>query len=346
MRKSNNSVGGGVFTCLFMIIILVSAIALPLFELHSGTTTIHQIFGQIDTNSSSNPQTFQLDLVDVAKILADNLENRLNKSTAILELTGSLPEVRNFSFADQINETLHGIPELGDMAKRRIAQHILSTYDDFSAVFFVMPNGDVYMVEPYSRQENLTTSNLAFRDYYKGAISTGSPYLSDVIISLSSGRPQANLVIPLYAHNEDEVEGNDSSSYGSSGGQEQGLIGIWGGSLDFRVYDHLLQSLDLGSDNDDNNTDVRFVLLDRNGTKIADSDKSHERLSPSPNKTTLEEEKSMFASLQGFRNAVTGKSGYIVEGVDGMEMVISYHPIKAVQSTWVLIGMKTPSPSS
>jgi hypothetical protein len=102
MRKSNNSVGGGVFTCLFMIIILVSAIALPLFELHSGTTTIHQILGQIDTNSSSNPQTFQLDLVDVTKILADNLENRLNKSTAILELTGSLPEVSNFSFADQI----------------------------------------------------------------------------------------------------------------------------------------------------------------------------------------------------------------------------------------------------
>jgi hypothetical protein len=33
-----------------------------------------------------------------------------------------------------------------------------------------MPNGDEYMVEPYSRQQNLTGNNFAFRDYYKGAV--------------------------------------------------------------------------------------------------------------------------------------------------------------------------------
>jgi hypothetical protein len=35
-----------------------------------------------------------------------------------------------------------------------------------------MPNGNVYIDEPYSRQQSLTTSNLAFRDYFQGAVKT------------------------------------------------------------------------------------------------------------------------------------------------------------------------------
>ncbi len=48
-------------------------------------------------------------------------------------------------------------------------------------MIFLMRNGDVYMVEPYSRQQSLSAANLSFRDYYKGAIDTKNVILGGVI---------------------------------------------------------------------------------------------------------------------------------------------------------------------
>ncbi len=123
------------------------------------------------------------------KLLADNLENRLNKSAAILETTSKLPEVRNVSFASSINNTLRGIPKDTDLAKRNVAEGILSKYNDFRVIALLMPNGDMYMEEPYSRQLNLTKTNFSFRDYYKGAVSTHNTYLGNLIISSCCGLP-------------------------------------------------------------------------------------------------------------------------------------------------------------
>ena len=64
-----------------------------------------------------------------------------------------------------------------------------------------------YFEEPFSVQENLTRDNFAFRDYYKGAVSTGDTYLGNVIISASSGLPQVNIAIPLYSSANDNVVG-------------------------------------------------------------------------------------------------------------------------------------------
>lgn len=82
-----------------------------------------------------------------AQILATSLEMRLSDSAAILEATSSLPEVRSAPNADLSNstlETLHGVPQDSDMQKRRIAQTILSKFDDFAVVTYIMPNGDMY----------------------------------------------------------------------------------------------------------------------------------------------------------------------------------------------------------
>src|SRR5918912_1405970 len=53
-------------------------------------------------------------------LLADNLENRLNKSAAILEITSKLPEVKNLTYASSLNQTLrtlHGIGRDLDIKK-------------------------------------------------------------------------------------------------------------------------------------------------------------------------------------------------------------------------------------
>ena len=97
--------------------------------------------------SSNNATTLGSKILNT-KLLANNLENRLNKSAAILEITSKLPEVGKVSFASSINNTLHGIPKDTDLAKRKVAQGILSKYNDFRVIAFLMPNGDMYMEEP------------------------------------------------------------------------------------------------------------------------------------------------------------------------------------------------------
>src|SRR5918994_5043814 len=116
---------------------------------------------QNETAESTTPTDRSL----IVKLLADNLENRINKSAAILEITGELPQVKNVSYANLISPELHGIPKDLDIAKRKVAQNILATDKDLQLIFFLMPNGDMYMEEPYSRQQNLTGNNFAFRDY-------------------------------------------------------------------------------------------------------------------------------------------------------------------------------------
>ena len=258
-------------------------------------------------SSNNNATTMGSKVLNI-KLLANNLENRLNKSAAILEITSKLPEVRKVSFASSINNTLHGIPKDTDLAKRKVAQDILSKYNDFRVIGFLMPNGDMYMLEPYSRQLNLTSTNFAFRDYYKGAVSTHNTYLGNVIIAASSGLPQANIAVPIYSY---ENNTNNPS-----------LVGVWVGGLDLDVFNKSLQSLNL-TDND------RIVYVDQHGQKIADSDKKQ---SINQNET--------FANFQSFKNAIAGKSGSTIEAINGTKMLVFYHPVKAIQARWVILDIQ------
>jgi hypothetical protein len=141
-----------------------------------------QVFNNtgIGIQNETAESTIPADRSLLLKLLADNLENRLNKSAAILEVTGQLQQVKNVSYASSISSELHGIPKDLDNAKRKVAHDILASDKDLQLIFFLMPNGDVYMLEPYSRQINQTGNNFAYRDYYKGAVSTGDTYLGNV----------------------------------------------------------------------------------------------------------------------------------------------------------------------
>src|SRR3712207_9387393 len=83
----------------------------------------------------------------VVGILANDLETKINKSGAILEITSRLPEVKSAPFANSISPELHGIPIDVDVPKRKVAQDILNTDKDFQVIFFLMPNGDIYLVD-------------------------------------------------------------------------------------------------------------------------------------------------------------------------------------------------------
>jgi hypothetical protein len=243
----------------------------------------------------------------VVGILANELETKINKSGAILEITSKLQEVKSAPFASSISPELHGIPGDVDMPKRNIAQEILNTDKDFQVIFFLMPNGDIYLVEPYSQQQNLTGNNFAFRDYYKGAVESRNTYLSDVLISAALGRPQANIAVPMYSENNGT------------------LVGLWAGGLNLTSLSESMQAVNMTNSEDEE----RIVIVDQQGQKIVDSN-SQSLLSNS----TLDES---FADLQSFRNAINGQSGTITEIINGTMMPISYHPVKAFSNVWAVL---------
>jgi Cache domain len=275
---------------------------------------IQLAYARVNINNTTDSNNSQNNIL-ITNILAKNLENRMQKAGAALEITSKLPQVRDAPYADLLNQTLttlHGIPQQADIEKRKVAQDILIADKDFEVIFSLMPNGDMYMEEPYYRQQNLTRDNFAFRDYYKGAVNTGNTYLGNVIISASSGLPQTNIALPVYS-----IKDNST------------LAGIWAGGINFNVLDKELQSLNLTS-LDDN---ARVVYVDNNGQKAVDSD---------VNKSTIPES---FANLNSFKAAISGQAGSTIDIMNNnAKMLVAYQPVNAFHNTWAVLLIQPQTP--
>lgn len=115
--------------------------------------------------------------------------------------------------------------------------------DTLEAITFLMPNGDMYMEEPYSRQLDLSRNNFAFRDYYQGAIETKQAFLDDAIVSSSTGETVALISVPIYSQ------------------KNQSSLGIWSGVLNLSKFNNKLQSLSLPDD-------IRVIYTDGNGQNL------------------------------------------------------------------------------
>ena len=83
------------------------------------------------------------------------------------------------------------------MEKRKIAKILLDQFNEFSSIDFLLNNGGVYFDEPFEHQLNRTVTNLSFRDYYQAVEQTKKTYLSDGIISKTTGRNLAVIATPV-----------------------------------------------------------------------------------------------------------------------------------------------------
>ncbi len=266
----------------------------------SAQISHNMVWNKNNTTTVEN-STFQGE--SYVKILAQDVENRLEKGAAIVELTSMLPEVKNVPYAHMLNDTieqLNGIPQDADIPKRQVAKDILEKYGMFEVIYFVMPNGDMYFLEPYIQQENLTNTNFAFRDYYKGVVNTQDTFLGNVMVSAASGQNLAVIAVPILS------------------GVNGSLMGIWAGGLDLDAFNDSLQSLNLTNNE-------RIVYVDGLGQIVADSYKQSTHQNES------------FANLQGFKNAINGESGTMEEMVNGSDVLVSYYPIKALSNNWVVL---------
>jgi len=88
--------------------------------------------------------------------------------------------------------------------------------------------------------------------------------------------------------------------------------------LNMSEFNKSLQSLNLTNNQ-------RIIYVDNLGQVVANS----ELQSSTRNET--------FANLQGFKNAITGKSGTVKEMVNGTEMLVAYYPVKALSNNWAVL---------
>ena len=197
---------------------------------------------------NSTTQDLQ-DKTNQTKILANIFETRIDKITHLLETTSTYPSVRNISYANLIGTEFMGIPEASDIEKRNTAEYLLKNEPVLGGVYYTLPNGDVYLGEPYSAQKQLPRLNFADRDWYKGVSKTNETYISSVFLSASTRAPATAIAVPVYQDNS-----------------KMKLVGYWVGIINIgplwkTIKDHFLTA------------DQDLNVVDHEGTEMFNSGK-------------------------------------------------------------------------
>ncbi|MHB8602750.1 MAG: sensor histidine kinase [Nitrosotalea sp.] len=234
------------------------------------------------------------------KLISSAIENKFSEKMITLEIEGNHSSVQNVNYASYINETIKGIPSNLDLEKRQSAQRIISFDKDFNIVFFVMPNGDMYIQEPYSAQINNKVLNFAFRDWYKGAIVNHDTYVSEVYFSQATDRKAVAISEPIYFNNG-------------------ALKGLWVGLINLDSLEQEISKLDFSHDG-------RIIVVDHNGHSIIDTEIVNDR-----------KNFAIYTGLNSVTNALDGKSGSAIEVINGTKMFSIYEPLKIGSHVWAAV---------
>jgi hypothetical protein len=292
-----------ILTFLFGIIAISSIIIL----FSANSSYISSIYAQ-DTqyySNNTNENNNSSFLINELESIKNIFESKVTKLATALQIASNIPQILQPPDISLIDSKVNGIPEDADIEKRKIAKTLLDQFNEFSSIDFLLSNGDIYFDEPFDDQLNRTVTNLSFRDYYQVVEQTKKTYLSDAIISKTTGRNLAVIATPVI-------------------NKENEMTGILLGTINFNNYDKFLQSFNL-----QNNT--RLVLIDKNGVKIGDSNENE----TSASKESFE--KKQFSNLTSVKLALEGKSGSLVEKLDKKENQITFLPYDLFQNKRILL---------
>ena len=297
-----------------LLIIGISAIKFMFIPIINTYSVMNENQNNSYTNQSqsSNTTNFtllkQLDLYTLSQSLNNTISDLMDIAEASMNGSNSFGNLPLVNVTSEMKMKYHGIPSDLDLEKRNESKKLLATNKALLYVGLLLPNGDRYFGEPYSPyQTNSSITNFAFRDHFIGAVETNQPYLSNTLNAVSTGEPLAILANPVYL----DAKNNNT------------LIGVQVLGLNFTYFKDLVKSAMLPED-----SNKRFVIIDSNGTEIADSSSDNNNIRS-------------YKGLQSFQNAKNGESGLVVEKVNGKNKYISYTPIKFAQTNWVVLLMST-----
>jgi hypothetical protein len=238
-------------------------------------------------------------------VLSKAVSQEIDSSIAVLGASSQQPEVRRADSVSLISTAQMGIPMDADGEKRAVAQEILAQNQDFASIFFLTPEGNLYMGEPFDQQKQLPRLNYSDRDWYLGAVRTNDAYVSSVFMSAAINRPAIAIAIPVYVE-----EGSDQ------------LSGYWVAIIKLEEIENTLRQSVLGNQS-------RIVLVDHTGLVVADI---------SGDSSSAPMELYSYSGLASVQQALEGKSGELRETVDGESMDVRFAPVMVYPHTWALIS--------
>lgn len=245
--------------------------------------------------------------VNEVNVLGSRTSLRLTDAATILKIASSSPQFTRLPNLSLLSSSSVGVPENQEVARRTIAKNIMQHYPNFETIGFLQANGDLYLLEPYGAQKNVTLKNFAFRDYYRGVIESQEPYLSEVIRSNATGHTVAALAVPVF--------------YPNNGS----LIGILVGALDLKDISAALKEVSSG-------TEI-VSYLDQLGQEVASS--------------AIPQTSSLFSNMKNNSNGLSainkakmGESGFSIEEINGTRYFLAYAPINAISSTWSALSVQ------
>jgi hypothetical protein len=217
-----------------------------------------------ESQESDYLQELPINITDKSTILvlfASLIKDKISNIVDVLEISSKDESLMKVPFIENVTDEYNGISSSLDLDKRNLGKDILQRNKDLANIFFVLPNGDIYMGEPFSDQEQLPRINFADREWYKGVLKSNQTYISSVFMSASIKTPALAIAVPIY------------SSISELGNQtlSSTLNGYWVGIIDLHSLQDIFESLSL-------QTKDQFVLIDHNGTELLDTKKYNLKL--------------------------------------------------------------------
>ena len=192
----------------------------------------------------------------ILNLFANLLDSKISRAVDDLEISSRDETLKEVQFLKNVSSNYNGIHSTLDLDKRNLAKDILQRNTDIASIFFVLPNGDIYLGEPYMDQEQLQRINFADREWYKGVVKNNQTYISSIFMSASINAPAIAIAVPVYS-----PTGDLESQVGSSS-----LSGYWVGIINLKSLEDLFKSLSLINQD-------QFILIDHNGTEFLDNKK-------------------------------------------------------------------------
>lgn len=220
------------------------------------------------TTNTSNKTSFNLNpnYIFALDLFSDLVQDRINSIIDTLEYTSKDPVFSILPYLANVSDAYHGISASLDSDKRQSLDIILKINPDIASIYFVLPDGNIYLGEPYRHQEQLPRLNFADREWYVGVTALNETYISSVFLSASINAPAIAIAVPVLNNSKGDLSGLDNKD--SSSGYLVGIVNLQlvKGLIDNITFDKI----------------GNFFVIDKNGTELVRSSdtKMNETLKP------------------------------------------------------------------
>ena len=160
----------------------------------------------VSYNSSTNKaKKDALNLLEAnARIVESEFSEMVEKNTAMLESIATSPST--IAYIESYGTEGQAVPDNAMMAQMDMLNEYMN--DGNTSIILSKASGDQLL-----RADRKEITNIADRDYFQQAVSTGQPAVSDVVVSKSVGNRITIICVPIYNEDHTQVIGTIQRSF-------------------------------------------------------------------------------------------------------------------------------------